>query len=140
MVKVEEVHDEDLAPRSAVEEDDWATDSDDTASSADSADSGSAIQRETLAERLLALRDMVPPRARRTLARGAGAMARVARTGASVGGRALWVLSTSALLLGLPLALALSEEQEIEAQEQQSKMAQTANEVSGLLHAAAGPP
>ena len=143
MVKVEEVHDEDLLPRPADDpsaaraDDDWATDSDnESVSSADSAasDPGAGrVARETLAERLYALRDMLPPRARRALSKGASAAVGAARTTASVGGRALWVLSTSALLLGLPLALAMAEEQEIEAQEQQAKMAQTANEVRFVL-------
>jgi import receptor subunit TOM22 len=136
MVKVEEVHDEDLLPRAAEDaaaaraDEDWATDSDnESVSSADSDGSDTNPSHETLSQRLYALRDMLPPRARRALTRGASAAVSAARTTASVGGKALWVLSTSALLLGLPLALAMAEEQEIEAQEQQAKMAQTANEV-----------
>jgi import receptor subunit TOM22 len=135
MVKVEEVHDEDLLPRPSDDpsrpEDDWATDSDnESVSSADSTSSDRGVAHESLADRLYALRDMLPPRARRALTRGASATVSAAKTTAGFGGRALWVISTSALLLGLPLALAMAEEQEIEAQEQQAKMAQTAGDVS----------
>ena len=48
-----------------------------------------------------------------------------------MGGKTLWVVSTSALLLGVPWALAYSEEQMIVEQERAELMAQRAqNEVS----------
>jgi import receptor subunit TOM22 len=48
----------------------------------------------------------------------------------SFGGQALWVVSTSALLLGVPWAIAYAEDQQVAEAEQQMKMQQTANDVS----------
>jgi import receptor subunit TOM22 len=42
----------------------------------------------------------------------------------------LWVVSTSALLMGVPWALAYSEEQMVMEQEREMQMQQRANEVS----------
>lgn len=47
-----------------------------------------------------------------------------------LGGKTLWVVSTSALLLGVPWALAWSEEQQMMEMEKEMKMQQSANEVS----------
>lgn len=47
----------------------------------------------------------------------------------SFGGKALWVVSTSALLLGVPWALAYAEEQQMIEMEREMKMQQQANEV-----------
>lgn len=47
-----------------------------------------------------------------------------------LGGKTLWVVSTSALLLGVPWALAWSEEQQMMEMEREMKMQQSANEVS----------
>ena len=43
----------------------------------------------------------------------------------------MWVVSTSALLLGVPWVLAWSEEQQMMEMEKEMKMQQNANEVSG---------
>jgi mitochondrial import receptor subunit TOM22 len=48
-------------------------------------------------------------------------------TGVTYGGKGMWVLISSVLLLGIPYALALSEEQAlVEAERQQSMMAEGA--------------
>jgi len=46
-----------------------------------------------------------------------------------MGGKTLWVVSTSALLLGVPWALAYAEEQQMAEMEREMKMQQSANEV-----------
>ena len=46
-----------------------------------------------------------------------------------MGGKTLWVVSTSALLLGVPWALAFSEEQQVQEMEREMRMQQSANEV-----------
>ena len=51
----------------------------------------------------------------------------------SLGGKTLWVVSTSALLLGVPWALAFGEEQQVQEMEREMQMQRNANEVS-LLH------
>ena len=50
----------------------------------------------------------------------------------SLGGKTLWVVSTSALLLGVPWALAFSEEQQVQEMEREMRMQQSANEVGDL--------
>jgi import receptor subunit TOM22 len=75
---------------------------------------------ETLYERLLALQDMIPASYRRSINQKVLLM----------GGKTLWVVSTSALLLGVPWALAYAEEQQLVEAEREMKMQQSANEVS----------
>lgn len=48
---------------------------------------------------------------------------------ASFSGKSLWVISTSALLLGVPWALAFSEEQQVQEMEREMRMQQSANEL-----------
>ena len=52
------------------------------------------------------------------------------QTTLNYGGKTLWVVSTSVLLLGVPWALAFAEEQQMAEMEREMKMQQSANEVS----------
>lgn len=83
---------------------------------------------ESLYDRLVALRDMLPARHRRTLASKYSTAKSTLATGLSWGGKTLWVVSTSALLIAVPWALAYSEEQMIAEQEREMQMQQRANE------------
>lgn len=74
---------------------------------------------------------MVSPRNRRLLSSTFSAASAWVRAGAVFGGKALWVVSTSALLLGVPWALAYAEEQQMVEMEREMKQQQIANEVSG---------
>jgi mitochondrial import receptor subunit TOM22 len=49
-----------------------------------------------------------------------------------MGGKALFVLSTSALLLGVPWALAFAEEQQVVEMEKEMRMREMGSEVSFL--------
>lgn len=102
-----------------------------------SADSNYDPSSETLAERLYSLRDMIPPTTRGFIAGQVSAAASAARSAAYYGGRALWILSTSALLVGVPFALAYAEEQNVLAMEQEMKMRELGGE---LLTAGGGGP
>ena len=53
-----------------------------------------------------------------------------AKSTISFGGQSLWVLSTSAFLLGVPWALAYAEEQQYVQMEREQGMIKGANEVS----------
>jgi mitochondrial import receptor subunit TOM22 len=78
---------------------------------------------ESLYDRLAALKDIVPPQQRATLSKFAQNTSSAVSTGISYGGKGLWVIISSVLLLGIPYALALSEEQALmEAERQQSMM------------------
>jgi mitochondrial import receptor subunit TOM22 len=73
---------------------------------------------------------MIPPRQRAILTKSYDAASEWVTHGLSFGGSALWVVSTSVLLVGLPWALAFAEDQVQAEQEAQAKMQATANEVS----------
>lgn len=69
----------------------------------------------------------MPPKTRTTISNFATGTASAVSTGVTYGGKGVWVLISSVLLLGIPYALALSEEQAlIEAERQQSMMAEGA--------------
>ncbi|KAI9827830.1 MAG: hypothetical protein M1832_004319 [Thelocarpon impressellum] len=134
MVQLKEVEDEHFAnPQpgpagSADNDDDFYTDTDSELSTASDGEDGSSLE-ETLAERLLALRDMMPPAQRAALASSASIAYRWAAAGLSFGGRGLWVLSTGAMMVGIPWALALAEDAQMAEAEREMRMQQGANEV-----------
>jgi len=128
MVKLEEVPDEEFTqdhPNVIDEDNDWDTDSDSDAES----DISDAAPDETIADRLFALQDIIPPQQRRFITSTISSASGWFKTGLLTGGKALWVVGTSALLLGVPWALAYAEEQQMVEMEREMKMQQTANEV-----------
>lgn len=85
---------------------------------------------ETLLDRLIALRDILPPSARKGVSHFFRTTYAYFSTGLLWGGKALWVVGSSALLLGVPWALAYAEEQQLIEMERDMKMQQTTSEVS----------
>ncbi|KAF2669883.1 mitochondrial import receptor subunit TOM22 [Microthyrium microscopicum] len=120
MVKLEEVTDEHFT---AENEEEWDTDDESDASSITS-----SIPDESLLERLSALRDIVPARRRAQLSSAIDTSSSWLGSGLMVGGKAMWVLSTSALLLMVPWMLAYSDDQVQMEMEQTMKMQQSASE------------
>lgn len=94
-----------------------------------STDSGIDIENETLYERIAALKDMIPPATRRRISNTASSLASFTRSTLRFGGKALWILSTSAFLLGVPWALAYAEEEQYIQMEREQGMIRGANEV-----------
>ena len=85
---------------------------------------------ETLYERIAALQDIIPASTRRSVSSKVSTATSWVKSGLTMGGKTLWVVSTSVLLLGVPWALAYSEEQMIVEQERAELMQQRAqNEV-----------
>ena len=84
---------------------------------------------ETFADRVAALKDIVPPQYRKTLSNTVSTTSSWVSTTLKYGGKTLWVVSTSVLLLGVPWALAFAEEQQMAEMEREMKMQQSANEV-----------
>ncbi len=84
---------------------------------------------ETLLDRIVALKDIVPPTYRKQLSNATEKGYSWASSALSLSGKTLWVVSTSALLLGVPWALAFSEEQQVQEMEREMRMQQSANEV-----------
>jgi mitochondrial import receptor subunit TOM22 len=87
--------------------------------------------KETFIDRIVALRDVIPPKQRAALSSTFNTTYSWLRGGLLFGGKSLWVISTSALLLGVPWALAFAEEQQMIEMEKEMKMQQSANDVCG---------
>ncbi|KAF2126928.1 mitochondrial import translocase, subunit Tom22 [Dothidotthia symphoricarpi CBS 119687] len=123
MVKLEEVVDEEFVREQSGphDDDDWDTDSE-----SDTSSIVSAPPDENFFERLSALQDMIPASTRRSVNSKVATVSSWFKSGLAMGGKTLWVVSTSALLLGVPWALAYSEEQMIVEQERQEIMNQRA--------------
>ncbi|KAH8754007.1 mitochondrial outer membrane translocase complex, subunit Tom22 [Hyaloscypha finlandica] len=122
MVELVEVEDESFETKQAGPEendDDYYTDTD---SEISTDDEDNVPQEETLAERLLALRDIIPPTTRSYISNKVETTAGWIKSGLLFGGKTLWVVSTSALLLGVPWALAFAEEQQMVEMEKEMKM------------------
>lgn len=132
MVKLEEVPDEEL---NAVQrgptgggDDDWEDDASSVSSDASSDMSSVAADDETLAERIAALKDILPPSQRRFLSKTYDSVSSWLTIGFNFSCKALWVVSSSGLLIAVPLGLACLEEHQLLTMEQEMKMTQSANE------------
>lgn len=84
---------------------------------------------ETLAERLYALRDIVPPTTRSWVSSHVSSVASTAWSVLSFSGKGAWVITTSALFFGVPFALSFAEDQQLTAMEQEYSMRQTGGEL-----------
>lgn len=74
---------------------------------------------ETFYERLAALVDIVPPTTRQNISSHVSKTTSFFKSGGKVVGNLIWIVTTSALLVGLPLALSLEDEAKIVAQEKE---------------------
>jgi len=115
MVKVEIVHDQDEVNNSPY----TSHASSRTGSSASLSSVESELGDESLYERLVALKDIVSPSARHSISSKVTSTASFFKKGGKVLGNIVWVVTTSALLVGLPLALSLEDEAKIVAQEKE---------------------
>lgn len=86
-------------------------------------------EEETLTERILALRDIIPPTTRTYISNTVESTTNWVKSGLLFSGKTLWVVSTSALLLGVPWALAFAEEQQMVEMEKEMR----AREMGGEL-------
>lgn len=100
--------------------------------SEDEEDDDLALADESLADRFAALKDIVPPTQRKFISNTINTTTSWISSGLNFSGKTLWVVSTSALLLGVPWALAFAEEQQLAEMEREMKMQQGANEVSAF--------
>lgn len=87
------------------------------------------LEEESLYERISALKDMIPPSARRTVTNSVSSLTSFGKASLSFSGKALWVISTSAFLIGVPWALAYAEEEQYIQMEREQGMIKGANEV-----------
>ncbi|MCJ1427250.1 mitochondrial import receptor protein [Sticta canariensis] len=132
MVELEEVEDPELeAPQPGpMDDDDDSADYTDTDSSLSTNSlAPSAFPSETISERVLALRDMVSPSTRRRISSTASQFAKIVKGGAWWGGKGLWVLTASALMVGVPWAMAFVEEQQVMEMEREQRARESTGEV-----------
>ncbi|PGH17612.1 hypothetical protein AJ79_00973 [Helicocarpus griseus UAMH5409] len=136
MVKLQEVEDEHFKEKptqpktGAVLESDEDDDFTDTDSEFSTESYDDAVpEDETLYDRITALKDMIPPQSRHKITSTISSLTNFAKSTVSFGGKTLWVLSTSAFLLGVPWALALAEEQQYVQMEREQGMIKGANEM-----------
>lgn len=87
------------------------------------------LEEESLYERISALKDIIPPSARRTVSNSVSTITSLTKSSLSFSGKALWVISTSAFLIGVPWALAYAEEEQYIQMEREQGMIKGANEV-----------
>lgn len=74
---------------------------------------------ESLFDRVAALVDIVPPTTRHSIASKVSKTASVFKKTSKVVGNLVWIVTTSALLVVLPLALALEDDAKLAAQERE---------------------
>lgn len=80
-------------------------------------------------DRISALADIIPPTYRKNISNAASTGYSWATKGLSLSGKTLWIVSTSALLLGVPWAMAFAEEQQVQEMEREIRQQQNASEV-----------
>ena len=91
-----------------------------TSSSVSLSSVGSELDgEESFYERIVALADIIPPTTRQSISAKLGKTAGVLSTTGKVVGNLVWIVTTSALLIGLPLALVLEDEAKIVQQEKE---------------------
>ncbi|ORX59833.1 mitochondrial import translocase, subunit Tom22 [Hesseltinella vesiculosa] len=83
---------------------------------------------ESMLDRIVALKEIIPLKQRNQLYSGAQTLTSWSKTGATFVGKSAWVLTTSMLLLVLPLALEIEKEQALVAYEQEAMQQQGAQQ------------
>jgi import receptor subunit TOM22 len=116
MVKVEIVEEKDQQGSSP-----YASDASSRSSSSTSLSSVSSqiSAEESFFDRITALVDIVPPSTRHNLSSKLSKTTSFVKRSGKIIGNVVWIVTTSALLVGLPLALSLEDEAKIVAQEKE---------------------
>lgn len=119
---VEDVEDAHFAQQRTYQdqEDEYASDSNGSSLSDD--DDGEIEIEESLYDRVVALKDIIPPRQRAVLSAGLASAYGVVKSGLSMGGTTLWVLVTGAFVVGVPFAVAVGDEQQLVEMERDMKV------------------
>lgn len=121
MVELREVEDEHfVSAQPAPDDDEDYTDTDSEISEEDEDDD--ADLEESLYERIVALKDMIPLKQRTYISNGFSRTYSFLSKGFTLGGKTLWILSTSALVLGVPFAVAITDEQQVAEMEKEMKV------------------
>lgn len=86
-------------------------------------------EEETFLERLSALRDIIPPKQRQTISNVFDTTVSVVKNIFSKSGNVAWAVTTSALLLGVPLSLSILAEQQLIEMEKSFDLQKDANDI-----------
>ncbi|KAK6533434.1 mitochondrial import receptor protein [Orbilia ellipsospora] len=136
LVEVPDEHYDEKQQGPAGEDDAYYTDTDssltdhsDDDDAASETSSLADLDSETIYDRFVALKDIIPPSRRAQLSRSFNSTYALVSSGLSFGGKSMWVLSTSALMLGVPYVLAWQEEQQVIEMEKEMQMQQNLNEL-----------
>ena len=126
MVQVEEVADT-QARAQTTQTEEWQTDAETESNASDISDISDDDDffdpnSESIYDRVVALKDIVSPKTRSSLSQTLQSAQAWASWGWFSAGSVAWVVSTSALLVGLPLALAIEDETRIVQQEREMQM------------------
>jgi len=138
MVKVEIVEEKDQQGSSP-----YASDGSSRSSSTTSLSSVSSqiSAEESFFDRIAALVDIVPPSTRHNLSSKLSKTTSFVKRSGRIIGNVVWIVTTSALLVGLPLALSLEDEAKIVAQEKEMlAQQQGAQQVCTESHSTSRPP
>ncbi|KAH8555710.1 mitochondrial outer membrane translocase complex, subunit Tom22 [Umbelopsis sp. PMI_123] len=118
MVKLEEVSPDHIDEIEVLSEDDNYSDYSDSDIDDD--------EEESILDRIAALKDIIPQKQRDRLSSGFTTLSSWSKTGATFVGKSAWVITTSMLLLVLPLALEIEKEQALVAYEKEALQQQGA--------------
>lgn len=86
-------------------------------------------ENETIADRLVALRDIIPPKQRQNISTIFGTASTLVRSFFSKSGGIAWAVTTSTLLLGVPLSLSILGEQQLIEMEKSFDLQKDANDL-----------
>lgn len=90
------------------------------------------IDNETIYERIVALKDIIPPEHRTTIVSTSENLYGFVASTLKKSGNALWILSSSLLLLGVPLSLAILSETQLQEMEREMKLQQAAQDLNSI--------
>ncbi|GAV50828.1 hypothetical protein ZYGR_0AD00110 [Zygosaccharomyces rouxii] len=86
-------------------------------------------ENETIADRLVALKDIIPPKQRQNISTLFNTASSLVKSFFSKSGNVAWTVTTSALLLGVPLSLSILGEQQLIEMEKSFDLQKDANDL-----------
>lgn len=86
-------------------------------------------ENETFVDRLVALKDIIPPKQRQSISKFFNSSSYFLRNAFSKTGTITWAVTTSALLLGVPLSLSILAEQQLIEMEKSFDLQKDANDL-----------
>lgn len=87
------------------------------------------LENETIYDRIVALKDIIPPNQRTQLSSAVDSVKSLANATLTKGGAVLWGATSSLLLLGVPLSLAILAETQLQEMEKEMSLQKSAQEV-----------